>query len=388
MKVSRRSQVPPFSVMQIIAQARKRHAGGHPVINLCAGEPAAGASAVVRQEAARVLESGDLGYTQSLGVPQLREALAAHYARWYGVEVDPQCVAITTGSSGGFVLAFLAAFDVGDRVAVARPGYPAYRNILVSLGIEVVELPCGLGTRFQPTVAQLDEAHRRSPLAGVVIASPANPTGTIIDPLEFQAIVAWCASHGVRLVSDEIYHGVVFEESQPVVTAAGFRDMGAITVSSFSKYWAMTGWRIGWLVLPQDMVATADALAGNVSLCPPALSQFAAVAALSEQGYAAAQADVEMYRLSREVVLDGCGRLGWSRVAPADGAFYLYADVSGSGLDSVTWCERLLVEADVAMTPGVDFDSEAGHDWIRLSFANRPEVMREALERVISWQNR
>ncbi|WP_029067849.1 pyridoxal phosphate-dependent aminotransferase [Jonesia quinghaiensis] len=387
MRASHRSEVPPFSVMQIIAQANARKAAGAPVINLCAGEPAAGASDVVRDEAARVLREGTMGYTESLGVPALRQALSEHYQRWYGVDVDPSRIAVTTGSSGGFVLAFLAAFDVGDRVALARPGYPAYANILRALGVEVVELPCGAQSRFQPTVEQLEVMHQQSPLAGLVVASPANPTGTMISARELERIAQWCVARGVRLISDEIYHGITYPPGDVAASAASFSDEGAIVVSSFSKYWAMTGWRIGWLVLPPELVGPADALAGNVSLCPPALSQYAAVAALSEEGYRAARADVDVYSLSRDVVVDALPALGWSDVAPADGAFYVWANISHSGLDSVTWCRRLLEEADVAMTPGVDFDRVAGHEWLRLSFAQRPQVMKQALERVINWQN-
>ena len=285
MKVSRRSQVPPFTVMEILAAANARRAAGESVLNLCAGEPATGASDVVRRRAIALLEGGDLGYTEAMGAPALRSEIAAHYRRWYGVDVDPARVAVTTGSSGGFMLAFLAAFDVGDRVALARPGYPAYKNILAALGCEVVELDCGPETRYQPTVAQLEAVEGR--LDGLVVASPANPTGTMIREEELAALAGWCADRGVRLVSDEIYHGITYGGPRPS-TAAQYLDRGAVVVNSFSKYWAMTGWRLGWMLLPEDLVASVDALAGNVALCPPALAQHAGVAALSPQGYAAA----------------------------------------------------------------------------------------------------
>ncbi|MGN6240236.1 MAG: pyridoxal phosphate-dependent aminotransferase [Cellulosimicrobium cellulans] len=391
MKVSRRSHVPPFAVMEVLAEANRLRDAGASVLNLCAGEPSTGASDVVRRRAIELLEHGDLGYTESLGVPALRRAIAEHYDRWYGVEVDPARVAVTTGSSGGFLLAFLAAFDVGDRVALARPGYPAYKNILRALGCEVVELDCGPETRYQPTVSQLMEAYYDGGLDGLVVASPANPTGTMILPAELDAVAAWCADHDVRLVSDEIYHGITYDDAAgaspaALPTAARYVGEGAVVVNSFSKYWAMTGWRLGWLVLPDELVGPVDALAGNVALSPPPLAQHAGVAAFSPEGYAAAAENVARYAASRELVLSRLDDLGWSRVAPADGAFYVYADVSGDGLDSVAWCERLLAEAGVALTPGTDFDGVRGGDWVRLSFAAAPETVAEAVERIVAWR--
>ncbi|HEY8717160.1 pyridoxal phosphate-dependent aminotransferase [Pengzhenrongella sp.] len=403
MKVSRRAHVPPFAVMEIIAAANARRAAGQSVLNLCAGEPSTGASDVVRDLAAKLLAEGDLGYTESLGAPVLRRAIAGHYKRWYGLDIDPARVAVTTGSSGAFLLAFLAAFDAGDRVALARPGYPAYKNILTALGCEVVELDCGPESRYQPTVAQL-EALDEVP-DGLMIASPANPTGTMITPTELSALATWCATNGVRLISDEIYHGITYDSAERGVTAlpqarsgavtplsakgfsaAAFLESGVVVVNSFSKYWAMTGWRLGWLVLPADLVAPVDALAGNVALCPPALAQHAGVAAFSPAGYAAAEENVVRYTACRELLLSRLPELGWGRVAPADGAFYLYADISASGLDSITWCARLLDEAGVALTPGTDFDVVDGASWVRLSFASSVEVVGEAIDRIVAWQ--
>ncbi|MCK0116089.1 MULTISPECIES: pyridoxal phosphate-dependent aminotransferase [Isoptericola] len=386
MKVSRRSQVPPFAVMEVLAAANARRAAGHDVLNLCAGEPSTGAADVVRERAADLLRRADLGYTEALGVPALRAEIAAHYRRWYDVEVDPARIAVTTGSSGGFVLAFLAAFDVGDRVALARPGYPAYKNILAALGCEVVELDCGPETRYQPTVSQLMEAYYGGGLDGVVVASPANPTGTMIAPAELDAVARWCAEHEVRLISDEIYHGIAYSQDVQQATAATHTDRGAVVVNSFSKYWAMTGWRLGWLVLPEELVGPVDALAGNVALSPPALAQHAGIAAFSAEGYAAAAENVARYAASRTALLDRVDELGWRPVAPADGAFYLYGNVSRFGLDAVTYCSRLLAEADVAITPGTDFDGERGRDWVRLSFAAAPDVVARAVDRIVAWQ--
>ncbi|BDZ42153.1 aminotransferase [Paraoerskovia sediminicola] len=402
MKVSRRSRVAPFAVMQILAAANARRDAGESVLNLCAGEPSTGASDVVRQRAAELLRTENLGYTEAMGAPALRRAVATHYERWYGVDVDPSRIAVTTGSSGGFVLAFLASFEVGDRVALARPGYPAYKNILASLGCEVVELDCGPDERYQPTVPRLMEAYYEGGLDGLVLASPANPTGTMVSAAELETLARWCAEHDVRLISDEIYHGITYPgtaaagagaaasvpEGSPAgaATAARYLGDGAVVVSSFSKYWAMTGWRLGWLVLPEDLVDPVDALAGNVALCPPALAQHAGVAAFTDEGMAAARENVERYAVSRALLLDRADELGWSPVAPADGAFYLYGNVSRFGLDSVTYCERLLAETGVAITPGTDFDGVAGGDWVRLSFAAAPDVVAAAVDRIVAWQ--
>ncbi|MCZ2262947.1 MULTISPECIES: aminotransferase class I/II-fold pyridoxal phosphate-dependent enzyme [unclassified Isoptericola] len=389
MKVSRRSHVPPFAVMQVLATANERRAAGHDVLNLCAGEPSTGASDVVREKAAELLRTADLGYTESMGVPALRREIAGHYRRWYDVDVDPARIAVTTGSSGGFLLAFLAAFDVGDRVALARPGYPAYKNILAALGCEVVELDCGPDTRYQPTVSQLMEAYYEGGLDGLVVASPANPTGTMLPPAELAALARWCEEHDVRLISDEIYHGIAYSTDVQQATAAMYTDAGAVVVNSFSKYWAMTGWRLGWLVLPDELVGPVDALAGNVALSPPALAQHAGVAAFSPAGYAAAAENVARYAASRAALLDRVDELGWRPVAPADGAFYLYGNVAGFrdavGGDSVTYCRRLLAEADVAITPGADFDVVGGGDWVRLSFAAAPDVVSRAVDRIVAW---
>ena len=384
MKVAARSQVPGFAVMEILAAAKARQAAGEDVVILCAGEPSSGAPAAVRDAAAALLAQGDLGYTEATGTPGLRAALAAHYRDTYGAPVDPGAVAITTGSSGAFLLAFLAAFEHGDRVALARPGYPAYANILRALGCEVVDLSCGPEQRYQPTPEQLAAA---GPLDGLVLASPANPTGTMVTPDELAALARWCAEAGTRLVSDEIYHGITYEGAPPAATAAAFRDTGAVVVSSFSKFWGMTGWRLGWLVLPDDLVGPVDALAGNLALCPPALAQHAALAAFGAEGMEAARAATARYALSRQLLLDALPRLRWDPVAPADGAFYLYGGIAWTGLDSPTYCARLLDEAGVALTPGTDFDPAGGRDWVRLSFAVSPDELRPAIERIVAWQD-
>lgn len=376
--------------MDVLDAVERRRDAGLPVFSLCAGEPGGGAPTDVRERAAALLTAGaPLGYTPALGLPGLRRALAGHYRRWYDLDVDPERVAVATGSSGAFVLAFLAAFDPGDRVALARPGYPAYRNILRALGCEVVELPCGADERYQPTPERLDEAVRSGgPLAGVVLASPANPTGTMVGADELAAIAGWCRDAGTRLVSDEIYHGVVAGTRGQSCALA--HDDDAIVVSSFSKYWGMTGWRLGWALLPEELVGPVDALAGNLALCPPTLAQHAAVEAFTERSYAEAEAAAARYRAHRELLLERLPALGWGTSAPADGAFYLYADVrerirAGGDRDAVAWCRRLLDETGVALTPGADFDAVDGTHWVRLSYATDTPTLEAGLDRLADW---
>lgn len=389
---SRRSAVAPFEVMDVLATVARMRAEGREVISLCAGEPSQGAPGPVQAAAAAIHAEGwPLGYTPALGTAALRAAIAGHYRRWYGLDVDPTEVAVTTGSSGGFVLAFLAAFDHGDRVALARPGYPAYRNILAGLGCEVVDIATGPAERYQPTVAQLEVEHARSPLAGLVLASPANPTGTMLDRGELTAIAAWCSAHGVRLVSDEIYHGVTYGEGPDAKgVCAREVDEHAIVVSSFSKYWGMTGWRLGWLLVPQDLRAAVDALAGNIALCPPAAAQEAAVAAFSEESYRQCEAALVDFGRARELLLERVPELGWGAAAPADGAFYYWADLGdqlAGFADAREYASALLEATGVAVTPGGDFDPVEGSHCVRLSLAAGPEAIAEALERIIAWQD-
>lgn len=384
MKCSQRSQVPPFQVMTVLAEVERMRAQGRDVISLCAGEPAGGAPAPVHARAAALHEAGaPLGYSPALGITPLREAIAGHYRRWYGLDVDPDAVAVTTGSSGAFMLAFLAAFEHGDRVALTRPGYPAYRNILAALGCEVVEIGVGPESGFQPTTAMLEQA---GPLAGLVLASPANPTGSMTSRAELAAIASWCAGHGTRLISDEIYHGLTYPQpgaSDPRGTCAWELDRSQVVVSSFSKYWGMTGWRLGWALVPEDLREGVDALAGNLALCPPVPAQHAALAAFDPASYAEADARLAELSRTRQLALDGAARLGWGPIAPADGAFYIYAGVPlGEHADSVAWCRALLQRQGVALTPGVDFDGVDGGRYVRLSFAAGTHAVTEAFARI------
>ena len=377
--------------MDVLATVARMRAEGREVISLCAGEPSQGAPSAVHAAAARIhTEARPLGYTPALGIAPLRAAVAGHYGRWYDLDVDPTEVAVTTGSSGGFVLAFLAAFDHGDRVALARPGYPAYRNILAGLGCEVVDIATGPAERYQPTVAQLEVEHARAPLAGLVLASPANPTGTMLDRGELTAIAAWCSAHGVRLVSAEIYHGVTYGDG-PDAKGVSAREVDehAIIVSSFSKYWGMTGWRLGWLLVPEDLREAVDALAGNIALCPPAAAQEAAVAAFSEESYRQCEAALVDFGRAREVLLARVPELGWGAAAPADGAFYYWADLGeqlAGFADAREYATALLEATGVAVTPGGDFDPAVGSRCVRLSLAAGPEAIAEAIDRIVAWQ--
>ena len=379
--VATRAHVPPFHVMDLLAAAAERRRTHGDLLDLVAGQPSTAAPGPVREAARRALD-GVLGYTVATGIPQLREAIAEHHRRRHGIEVSPGDVVVTTGSSGGFLLAFVAAFDVGDRVAIARPGYPCYRNVLTALGCEVVELDTGPQDRFQPSVAALEALDR--PVDGLVVASPANPTGTMVRPEELEALAQWCASNGVRLVSDEIYHGISYPGA-PEASSAWQWSREAVVFASFSKYFSMTGWRVGWMLVPAELRRAVDVLAGNFTICPPVLSQHAAVAAFTEQSYAECEAHVQRYAGNRRVLLDGLAALGMTRLAPADGAFYAYADVGHLTRDSMAFAHRLLAETGVAIAPGVDFDTRDGGSWVRLSFAGDQPDIEAALERLGRW---
>jgi aspartate/methionine/tyrosine aminotransferase len=380
--VASRADVAPFHVMDLLAAAAERDRTHRDLVNLVAGQPSTPAPRAVREAAKRALDEQVLGYTVALGIPQLREQIAGHHQRVYGLDVDIDDVVVTTGSSGGFLLAFLAAFEPGDRVAIARPGYPCYRNVLSALGCEVVELPTGPETRFQPTVQMLEDLDR--PVQGLVVASPANPTGTMLAAEELAALARWCEARGVQLISDEIYHGI--EYAGPMQHASAWQtSREAVVFHSFSKYFSMTGWRLGWALVPRRLRRAVDVLTGNFTICPPVLAQHAAVAAFSAESYAEVDGHVARYAENRALLLDGLPRLGLDRLAPADGAFYVYADVSHLTDDSMALCHRLLHDTGVATAPGVDFDTVEGGKFLRLSFAGAPSDITEALDRLEGW---
>lgn len=381
--VAQRAAVPPFHVMDVLAAAARRQRTHGDVVSLAAGQPSTPPCRPVLAAAKAALDEQLLGYTVAMGIAELREAIAGRYREWYGLDVEPDDVVVTTGSSGGFLLTFLAAFDAGARVAMARPGYPCYRNILAALGCTVVELPCGPAERFQPTVDMLEALPER--IDGLVVASPANPTGTVLAPAELAAIARWCESNGVQLVSDEIYHGITYG---PQTSCAWSTSREAVVVNSFSKYYSMTGWRLGWLLVPARLRRAVDCLTGNFTICPPALSQYAALGAFgTSAGEATAELDghVRRYAHNRSLLLDGLPKLGITRLAPADGAFYVYADVSGFTADSMEFCRRLLDEVGVAIAPGVDFDTVDGASYVRMSFAGSSADVTEALRRLATW---
>jgi aspartate/methionine/tyrosine aminotransferase len=407
LQVAARANVPPFHVMDLLAAAQARAASHGDLVNFVAGQPSTGAPLAVREEAKRLLDEDLLGYSVATGVPDLRAAIAAHHRATSGIDVGPDDVVVTTGSSGGFLLAFLAAFSVGDRVVMARPGYPCYRNVLTALGCEVVEIDCGPETRFQPTVAALEDVP--GPVAGLVIASPANPTGTMIDPVELAAIAAWCEANAVRLISDEIYHGITYGRTgqdvsrrdgrippSSVQATSSTNDLTGtssawqtsrtgVIFGSFSKYFSMTGWRLGWMVVPEDLRRPVDVLTGNFTICPPVLSQYAALAAFTPASYAELDGHVARYAANRAILLDGLPRLGIDKLAPADGAFYVYADIGHLTDDSYGWCQQVLAETGVAMAPGIDFDTRRGNEFVRMSFAGSAEEITTGLERLASW---
>jgi aspartate/methionine/tyrosine aminotransferase len=374
---SARGLVPPFIAMDVLREALAREAAGQSVIHLEVGQPGSPAPQAVLEAARAALANERLGYTDALGIPALREAIARHYLDQYSVAVDPGEIVVTTGSSAAFQLAFLAAFEPGDRVALAAPGYPAYRNILTALGLEPVLIEVGENAHYQPNPELLVEAGE---LAGLIVASPANPTGTMIPPGDLARLALWCRERDIRLVSDEIYHGITYEEAPQTARAFG-REM--IVVNSFSKYYSMTGWRLGWMVLPRDLARSVECLAQNFYVSPPALSQQAALAAFGCR--AELDSHVARYRVNRDRLTLMLTIAGLTRIAPAEGAFYLYVDVSALTSDSQEFCRRMLAETGVATTPGRDFDPIHGDSWVRLSFAGSTEDIAEAARRLGEW---
>ncbi|HEX6011116.1 MAG TPA: aminotransferase class I/II-fold pyridoxal phosphate-dependent enzyme [Geminicoccaceae bacterium] len=375
---SRRSAIAPFIVMEVMASANARAAAGADVLHLEVGQPGGGAPPAAIAAAKAAMTSGSCGYTEAFGLMALRRRISEHYRVVHGVQVDPERVAITVGASGAFILAFIAAFEAGDRVVVTEPGYPAYRNILAALGVEVVAVPTDIATRFQPTPELLERV--AGPIHGLVLASPSNPAGTMLGNAELERLVGYCRPRGVRVVSDEIYHGITYD--QPAETALAFcRD--AIVVNSFSKYFCMTGWRLGWLVLPDVLVGPVTRLAQNLFISAPTIAQHAALGAFGD--LPRLERRIERYRRNRGRLLRALPAMGLTRTAPADGAFYLYVDVSDFTDDSVHLCRRLLHDTGVALTPGVDFDPRRGHQFVRLSFAGAEAEIAEACERLRSW---
>ena len=374
---SRRGLVPPFIAMDVLRAANEREAAGHSVIHLEVGQPGTPAPEIVLDAARRALAKDRIGYTDALGIAPLREAIARHYREQYGIAVEPADIVVTTGSSAAFQLAFLAAFEPGDRVALAAPGYPAYRNILTALDLEPVLIEVGENAHYQPNPELLAEA---GDLAGLIVASPANPTGTMIPAAALERLSEYCRERQIRLVSDEIYHGITYEETPQTARAFG---ADAIVVNSFSKYYSMTGWRLGWMVVPPDLKRSVECLAQNFYISPPALSQLAAIPVFGCR--AELDGHVARYRVNRDRLIETMRSVRLTRFAPAEGAFYLYVDVSLLTHDSVAFCRHMLAETGVAVTPGRDFDPLHGDGWIRLSLAGSTEDIAEASRRLATW---
>ncbi|MCX8568188.1 pyridoxal phosphate-dependent aminotransferase [Aminobacter sp. MET-1] len=376
--ISRRGEVEPFHAMDVLAEANRLKALGTPVISMAVGQPSDPAPQRVRDAAAAALKLGRIGYTDSLGLAELRQAISGHYAEHYRLDVPASRIAVTTGSSAAFNLAFLAMFDAGDRVAIAAPGYPAYRNIMGALGLDVVEIELD-GAPYLDA-AHLRQAHADKPLKGVLFASPANPTGAVVPASELKALVDTARELGIAVISDEIYHRLAY--GAPDLTALAF-DEDVTVINSFSKYYCMTGWRIGWMVLPERLVRPVERIAQSLYISAPELSQVAAIEAFN------ATAELEVvkarYAWNRELLVERLPQLGFSFAAPMDGAFYAFFDVTRLTNDSMEFAKRMLAEAHVAATPGRDFDTRAGHRTMRFSYAGSHDEMIEAMNRLERW---
>ncbi|MDO5034006.1 MAG: aminotransferase class I/II-fold pyridoxal phosphate-dependent enzyme [Actinomycetaceae bacterium] len=380
--------------MEILKQGNQLAAQGRQVYSLCLGQPSTPAPAPVLDAAREALATQQLGYTDSNGIQALRTRIAKHYLEQYGAKVNPDNIVITTGSSAAFTAIFLAAFEAGDLVAMTRPGYAAYRNTLNALGCEIVDIDTGPQTRWQPSVDQLEQLKKqgRTP-AGLILASPSNPTGTILEPAELEAIAKWCDENECLLISDEIYHGITY--GPECATVASYSDQN-IAVGSFSKYYSMTGWRLGWAVVPTELVHPVELLLGNLNLSAPTLSQFAAIAAFDAESVEQLDAHVERYAKNRQIVLEGLSQIDCKLVAPADGAFYCFADVSHLCEDSADWAADLLEAKGVAVTPGIDFSPNSvegdgldpvldGKNFIRISFAGSTEEVTRGMELLVEF---
>ncbi len=376
MERSSRGQVDPFIVMDVMAEARALQAQGRQIIHMEIGQPASPAPAAARLALARALERDAMGYTVALGLPELRAGIARLYHRWYGLDLNPDRVIVTAGSSGAFLLAFTALFDAGDRVGMAEPGYPSYRQILKALSLVPVGIPAALGNRLQPVPSDLQGVD----IKGLIVASPGNPSGTMLSRTALADLIAHADQRGIRFVSDEIYHGLHYGDR--AVSALEITDQ-AYVINSFSKYFSMTGWRVGWMVVPEGHIRTIERLAQNMFICPSHASQIAALAALDcvEE----LEANRAIYAANRALMLQGLPAAGFARIAPPDGAFYIYADVSGLTDDSLSFARELLHGAGVATTPGLDFDPKRGHRTLRFSYAGSTADITEGLQRLTAY---
>ena len=381
LKIAKRGRIPSFIVMDIMNKSNELQQLGQDILHLEVGQPGTGAPSKVVEAVVREMKRDKLGYTPAFGRQELREKIAHHYKSFYDYEVGPERIAITSGSSGAFILAFLSAFDTGDTVAMASPCYPAYRNILKSLGVKVVEVQTTLETNFQLTVEILEKVRRDNvSLDGLIIASPSNPTGTMLNQDELKSISRYCSKFGIRLISDEIYHGITYTLTEE--TAIKFNG-DAIVINSFSKFFSMTGWRLGWMVMPQKLIRATECLAQNLFISPPAVSQVAGLAALDCKNEF--KQNVAIYKMNRDILLSELPKMGFSKNTRSDGAFYVYTNVEDFTHDSSDFCNKILKETGIALTPGIDFDPIRGHSYIRLSFSGPTSEINEAVKRLKNW---
>ncbi len=372
MKISRRSAVDPFIVMDVMEAARAAEEQGRHIIHMEVGQPATGAPDKARARLAQEMEQGPMGYTVALGLPELRRGIADLYQKWYGIDLDPARVVVTSGSSGAFILAFTALFDAGAKVGLGEPGYPSYRQILSALDLDPVGIQSKLENRLQPVPEDLP-----SELDGLIVASPGNPSGTMLDRDAMAALIETCATKDISFISDEIYHGIQYEGR--AVSALEVSD-DVYVINSFSKYFSMTGWRVGWMVVPQDHVRVVERLAQNLFICPPHAAQIAALGAL--EATEECEAHTKVYAENRRLMLAELPKAGFDKIAPPDGAFYIYADVSDLTDDSRAFCAEILEQAGVAVTPGLDFDKQRGAQTLRFSYARSTEDIIEGLRRL------
>lgn len=375
MRTSSRSGVDPFIVMDVMEAARAAEEAGRHIIHMEVGQPGTPAPEGARRALAAAMEAGPLGYTVALGLPELRARIARHYGEWHGVDLDPARVVVTSGSSAAFILGFTALFDTGAQVGLGDPGYPSYRQILRALGMQPVGIQTAAENRYQPVPGDLPDG-----LDGLMLASPGNPTGTMLDRDALSALIEAARDRDISLISDEIYHGLHYDS--PAVSALELTDE-VYVINSFSKYYSMTGWRIGWMVVPDDHVRVIERLAQNFFICPPHASQIAALAAMDCEGEL--EANRAVYAANRALMLDGLPKAGFDRIAPPDGAFYVYADVSDLTDDSRAFAAEILDKAGVAVTPGLDFDPERGGGTLRFSYARATADIEEGLARLAAF---
>ncbi|WP_371224473.1 pyridoxal phosphate-dependent aminotransferase [Roseovarius sp. 2305UL8-3] len=373
MRNSSRGQVDPFIVMDVMEAARAAEAAGRHIIHMEVGQPGTPAPQGARDALARQMNDDPMGYTVALGLPALRARIARLYQQWYGIDLNPERVIVTSGSSGAFILAFTALFDTGDRVGIGAPGYPSYRQILRALDLVPVDIETAAENRLQPVPGDLEGRD----LKGLMVASPANPSGTMLGHDQMRGLIEVCAGQGASFISDEIYHGIEYEAK--AVSALEISDE-VYVINSFSKYFSMTGWRVGWMVVPEDHVRGIERLAQNLFICPPHASQVAALAAMECTGEL--EANMAVYRANRALMLDGLPKAGFTKIAPPDGAFYVYADVSDITEDSCAFAAEILEQAGVAVTPGLDFDPVRGHRTLRFSYARATADIEEGLARL------